>query len=395
MSVTRSTGWSGIVGLALAVAACDSGSSTGGHDLSASVDMAVGDARSRNDDAAVTVTVDSGVSGVYHYQGTTPQVGVTFTFTLDHSASTIVATNTDPGTAFTLSGTFESLASGFLKTSFTAGCDGVGCTPSASNVVTTFGSTITFPENGHALEAPGYLLVLDLDDANVQLAAVGSDSCSPGMFATYNAVDIVPSDENALELATLSGSAAAVTASGDSYALDTDGGMSFNQTGPCSGGVITFQSGAADGGVSVFESGSSGVIFVSNPSGNSNTAQLALKRSAITLTDLENHTYSAFTFQPMSTVAQYGTLTLGSAPSGQGKLFLDPDSNSVDPNGNNWAIINFDTVVNGLLTGVQTSGNQTAALEGAVLQAGGVNILIFNVGVPGGQVSATTVAISH
>jgi hypothetical protein len=369
---------------------CDSSSSSE-HDLAVPSDMAmrrVGDAM----DASVVLTVDGGVTGSYQYLGSAPQAGVDLNVTIDHDANRITVGNSD----FTITGPFQTLASGFLKVVFTDGCNGAGCAP-APGTLQILGSTVALPEAAHVMESPGVLAVVIIDQQGVPIIGVAKTDCATAMLGNYNLIDLAPVAMDAWAQVTLGGSASTVTASGDEFALNGDAGTDISASGTCMSGVIQFGGGASmAGGESVYQSGGNGVLFVSSPGDTVSLASVGLLQSSIALSDLQNKRYLALSFDVTGTSAPvYGAMQIGSSNTAVMKPFLDADSDTVDVNGSDWSSFSFESIASGLITANLTLGTSTSASQGAALKVGSVNVMTMTSGIPMSRGSTTTILVQH
>jgi hypothetical protein len=371
--------------LLLSAVACKSSSPSSSIDAGngiADAPIATADAPSSTPDARGPDAATS-----FQYQGANGQDRTNYTFTFDHAANTFVVTNTSA--LYTLSGPVVALPSGFLKITFIAGCNGAGCTPSSVNstIDTQNGGTVTLPFTAHALEADGFIALVLTDVTQVGIGGVGQSDCVNGMLASYNvmAFNQQPGDDIstgfAYSQATIGGTTTAPTSMGNAFSLYSDAGTPFpSLSGTCSAGIMEFAGGEVDGGIQVYESGAKGVILFNNPDDLGNQTGIGLKQTPITLADLENHNYAAFTFiHGASAGPAYGELSIGASPSGVGKPFADVaavDSNTLSTDTTMWSVVNFDGIDNGLFHGTITSTGIDVNLKGAAIKAGGKNIII-------------------
>jgi hypothetical protein len=373
---------------------CDS-SSSGVEDLAVPSDMAM---RHKSDamDASVVLTVDGGVTGSYQYLGSAPEAGVDLTVTIDHDTNRITVGSADPSSAFTISGPFQTLASGFLKITFTDGCNGAGCVP-APGTLSILGSTVALPEAAHAMESPGVLAVVLIDQQALPIVGVAQTDCGTAMLGSYNLIDLLPVSTDAWAQVTLGGSATNVTAASNEFALNGDAGTASSASGPCASGVIQFGGGAGmTGGQSIYQSGGSGVLFVSSPGDPVSLASFGLMQSAIALSDLDNKRYLTLSFDVTGVSAPvYGAMQIGPSSTGVMKPFADPDSDTVDVDGSDWSTFSLEGMASGLITASLTVDTQTWAAQGAALQVGNVNVMAMTSGAPMNRGKTTTIMVQH
>jgi hypothetical protein len=386
--------------LLILVAACDSSNSKSENDLSAAMDMAMSSGKDAAVDSGAVVTVDSGVTMSYTYNAIDGD-GAFHVVTVDHGKGTVKSIDTT--NAYTLAGTFETLASGYLKVTFNAGCNGAACTPTVSSSVNGPGGAVALPTGAHGIEAPGALVVFLGDSLMGGAVGTIASDCSTDAFGTYVGQNVnTPQGSNlftdfAYSQTTLSGTATNVTASNEIFPLTADGGVTPPSTGTCSAGVVSFPGAGGNTGATVLESGSNGVVLVDNSSGGGNVLAVGLKHSALTLADLENQSYSGYNFITMSNSGgvEYASLVFGNSAAGNGRPFADPDANTIDPDPSHAAVVTLTGIDNGVISGT-LSGSTTGTLRGAGIKAGGRTILVLTGDLNGdGTQILTVVVVSH
>ena len=365
--------------LVLCLAACDSSTGNNHDDLSVPDDLSMH--ASDGGDSGVVVTVDAGITGSFTYN-VTDKAGSFQVITIDHGKNTIKGINTTA--SYTLAGTFETLASGYLKITFNAGCNGASCTPSTSTTAVTLpgGNSIPIPTSAHGIEAPGAFLMILGDDLMGGVLGVGASDCTTDMLGDYTIIDVVqPADLNlltdvAFEESTIGGTAAAPTVTGTIFPLTADGGTFPISTGTCSAGVMTFTGNPA-GDTHVLESGAVGLTVTRTPTANSDALlSLGFKHSAITLAELESHSYSGYTIiSATNSGVSYSSLVFGASAVGAGHAFADPDANALDPDPAHGATITLDGIDGNGLISATLSGSVTGVMRGAAIAAGGHNVL--------------------
>ncbi len=380
---------------------CDSSPGSGSHhDLSANQeqDLAVGDGASK--DGSFTdgpvVTVDSGVSGINSYTALSLPGAEIFTLKLDHTLGQV--TVTDLTTPFTLSGTFETLASGFLRFFLYDVCTGAGCTPQAAGSFTFPGdkTATALPLVAHSLEAPGAFILFIPSDSGGAIVGGQSSACVAGMDTTYNAVPL-GADSATVVVLSLSG-VSTVDPTLTLYPLDSDAGAPQSPApspGPCSNSVTAIgrDGGASeDGGASLLSSGGTGVVALAI---SDQGAALGLKQTAITLSELTNNrTFRGLLIgndtNPVSLA--FGAFTAGQPASGVITPILDVDANTLDTS--NQAIVHITSIQNGLVTGDIASTPNAVHFQGGGLQVGSSN-LMFLTGSDGTGGSQELILISN
>jgi hypothetical protein len=372
----------------LCLAACDSSSGSNHDDLSVADDLSVKDGAAS--DAGMVLTVDAGLTGVFTYNAT-DTAGAFQVVTIDHGKNTIKGANTTD--SYGLAGTIETLASGYLKITFNAGCNGAGCTPStsATSVSLPGGGTIPLPSSAHGIEAPGAFVMILGDDLRGGVLGVAASDCTTDMLGDYTTIDVVePMGTNlftdvAYVESTLAGTATAPTVTGSIFPLTADGGAFAGNTGTCSAGVISF-SGNPNGDVNSLESGAAGVLLTRTPLANNNALlSIGIKHSSVTLADLESHSYSGYTIIIANGGGvEYTSLVFGASNAGAGHPFADPDANALDPDPSHGATITLDGIDGNGLISASISGAVTGVMRGAAIQAGGHNLLVLE-GAPNGD----------
>jgi hypothetical protein len=376
--------------IALLLGGCGSGTlgNDGGSTDGGKGDLAVpGDALP----ADAATSPDLAQAGLNGYLGDTR--GIVIQITIDHVAKTfqILA----PQGGFTITGTAAAQPSGFQKLVVTAGCDGAGCMPSNAGSVKVQNGT-----SFHLVEAAGYFLAAMVDAGGGGFGAVARSNCEPGLFGSYNFVNVgLPPDYDLTRMPAygtlvLGGTTAAVTLSGMSWAIDGSGATALPQVvTACSQGVL-----APGNGATLYAS-SNGVLLVSDPN---RTGAFATQGGAIALADLQNRTYSGIAFtNDMNGAAQPVSVTFTGGTTGIAKNFLDIDNNVVDPNGANWVNIDVAGVGGGLVTGT-ISGKANGPFKGVALKNGPQTALslVIAIGTPGdggigGPTAVNVILISH